>query len=293
MTEQLDLFAMAAADERDQTERAHGVPSLYARRYDTISGYTDAFARWQRDWGHFASYPHSRLAPMPDLVRRRPRGHRHLSSDAAPGRPALYPLRHLLLRRRPPLSRILPRLRLALAARTRREHRGAGHARPRPPRLARRPHRAVRTARSRPAPRTPQQVARGRHRTAPGTPTHRLAHHHPTWPARTPGRPRSVPLGRLRRRRGIPRPLTPDPNQPHPTKGDLTMALPSTHPSDSTPTELHASVVDGTATIVVHDANGSDPRAPLAHIQIDLYRPDQLDLTITTGAHVAMSRQQP
>ncbi|MGW0455943.1 hypothetical protein [Gordonia sputi] len=71
------------------------------------------------------------------------------------------------------------------------------------------------------------------------------------------------------------------------------MALPSTHPSDSTPTELHASVVDGTATIVVHDANGSDPRAPLAHIQIDLYRPDQLDLTITTGAHVAMSRQQP
>ena len=59
MTEQLDLFAMAAADERDQTERAHGVPSLYARRYDTISGYTDAFARWQRDWGHFASYPHS------------------------------------------------------------------------------------------------------------------------------------------------------------------------------------------------------------------------------------------
>ena len=59
MTEQLDLFAMAAADERDQTERTHGVPSLYARRYDTISGYTDAFARWQRDWGHFASYPHS------------------------------------------------------------------------------------------------------------------------------------------------------------------------------------------------------------------------------------------
>lgn len=59
MTEQLDLFAMAAADERDQTERTHGVPSLYARRYDTISGYTDAFARWQREWGHFASYPHS------------------------------------------------------------------------------------------------------------------------------------------------------------------------------------------------------------------------------------------
>lgn len=65
------------------------------------------------------------------------------------------------------------------------------------------------------------------------------------------------------------------------------MALPST------PTELHAIVVDGTATIVVHDADGSDPRAPLAHIQIDLYLPDQLDLTITTGAHVAISRQQP
>lgn len=71
------------------------------------------------------------------------------------------------------------------------------------------------------------------------------------------------------------------------------MALPSTHPNASTPTELHASLIDGTATIVVHDANGSDPRTPLAHIQIDLYRPDQLDLTITPGAHVAISRQQP
>lgn len=70
------------------------------------------------------------------------------------------------------------------------------------------------------------------------------------------------------------------------------MSLPTGHHTQSAPTELHASIVDGTVTIVVHDAEDSDRQEALARIQIDLYRPDQLDLTITTAAHVATSRKR-
>ncbi len=53
--EQLDMFAEAALDERENAERTTGVPSLYAMRCNTIDEYEQAMGQWQEDWGTFGS----------------------------------------------------------------------------------------------------------------------------------------------------------------------------------------------------------------------------------------------
>lgn len=74
MTIQLDLFAMAAADEQAERE-THGIPTLYAFESDDLADYDRVFDQWQQDWGRFNSIAQShawRFAISDSFYRPRP-----------------------------------------------------------------------------------------------------------------------------------------------------------------------------------------------------------------------------
>lgn len=43
----------------------------------------------------------------------------------------------------------------------------------------------------------------------------------------------------------------------------------------------------GSLTLAVVDPDHPDPHHPLATLEVDLYNPDQIDLTITSTAHIS------